>query len=291
MKAAPFAYRRPETEEEAVAILGEYGSDASVLAGGQSLVPVLNLRVARPAVVVDINRVTTLGPIDSDDRAVRLGALVRQNDALSSSAIQDGAGLLAEALPFVGYPETRSRGTIVGSLTHNDPAAEVPVVALALDGEVILRSVRGERAVKIRDYLIAPYMTAREPDELAVAVRLPRLAPSSGFAFEEIARRHHDFALVAVAAVVRLEADGTVAEIRLCLGGVDGTAVRATRAEDLVRGAVLEHALIEEAAAAAAEAADPPGDVLASAAYRRHVAKVLSTRALARALARVKGDA
>ncbi|HJU46900.1 MAG TPA: FAD binding domain-containing protein [Gaiellaceae bacterium] len=289
MKPAPFAYRRPEGLEEALAILAEHGDETSVLAGGQSLVPVLSLRVARPALVLDINRIAGLDSIERRDGSLVVGALVRQRAALASAHVAEDAPLLAAALPHVGYPETRNRGTVVGSVAHNDPAAEIPAVAVTLDAEVVLRSASAERVVPVAEYLVAPYLTAREPGELVVALRLQIPASPLGWGFAEVARRHHDFALAAAAAGIGLAPDGTVSDARIALAGVGATAFRATAAEALLAGGTPEPALLAEAAARAVEESDPPGDVLASAAYRRHVSRVLVGRVLTQALDRAKG--
>ena len=289
MKPAPFAYRRPETIDEALALLAEHGDDTSVLAGGQSLVPVLSLRVARPSLVLDINRIAGLDTIERSNGALAVGALVRQRAALESPSVTEDAPLLAAALPYVGYPETRNRGTVVGSLTHNDPAAEIPAVAVALDADVVLRSVEGERAVPASEYLVAPYLTSRRPNELVVALRLQVASHPTGWGFAEVARRHHDFALAAAAAGIALAPDGTVSDARIALAGVGATAFRVHAAEALLVGSVPEPELLAEAAVRAVEESDPPGDVLASAAYRRHVARVLVGRVLTQALDRAKG--
>jgi carbon-monoxide dehydrogenase medium subunit len=289
VKPAPFAYRRPETLDEALAILAEHGDETSVLAGGQSLVPVLSLRVARPSLVLDINRIAGLDTIERSNGSLAVGALVRQRAALESPRVAGDVPLLAAALPHVGYPETRNRGTVVGSLTHNDPAAEIPAVAVALDAEVVLRSANRERVVPVGEYLVAPYLTAREPNELVVALRLPVAAGPMGWGFAEVARRHHDFALAAAAAGIGLAHDGTVSDVRIALAGVGATAFRATAAEALLAGSAPGPELLAEAAGRAVEESDPPGDVLASAAYRRHVSRVLVGRVLTKALDTAKG--
>lgn len=289
MKPPPFAYHRPDTTEEALALLAEHGPDASVLAGGQSLVPVLNLRLVRPAHVIDINRVPGLDRLDAEDGSTVVGAMVRQRAALESPVVRERIPLLAEALPRVGHPETRNRGTLGGSLVHNDPAAEFGTVALACDAEVVLRSVRGDRTAPVDEFLVAPYTTAKEPDELVVEIRFPAPVDTWAWAFDEISRRHHDFALVGVAVGLRLE-NGSISDARLAYAGTGGTALRAAEAEEMLRGKSPGVDLFASAAEHATTEIDPPGDVLASADYRRHVARELTKRALAKAVARAKGE-
>jgi CO/xanthine dehydrogenase FAD-binding subunit len=289
VKPPPFAYHRPESLEETVALLAEHGPDAALLAGGQSLVPVLNLRLAHPAHVVDINRVPGLDLLETQNGSTVVGAMVRQRAALESPLVRDRIPLLAEALPRVGHPETRNRGTLGGSLVHNDPAAEFGAVAMACDAEIVLRSTRGDRSERVADFLLAPYMTTRAPDELVVEVRIPGADASWGWAFAEISRRHHDFALVGVGVGLRVQ-DGTITDARLAYAGVGGTALRAREAEALLRGEAPAAELFSSAAGHAATELDPPTDVLASAEYRRHIARELTKRALATATVRAKGE-
>jgi CO/xanthine dehydrogenase FAD-binding subunit len=289
MKPPPFAYHRPETVDEVVALLAEHGYDASILAGGQSLVPALNLRVARPAHVIDINRVDGLDGLEAANGSIVIGAMVRQRAALESALVRERIPLLAEALPRVGHPETRNRGTLGGSLVHSDPAAEFGTIALACDADVTLLSSRGDRVLPVADFLIAPFTTAKDPDELAVAVRFPGPEGPWRWAFEEVSRRHHDFALVAVGVGVSLDG-GVVGGARLAYAGVGGTALRARGAEQILHGETPSPELFEAAANQAVTELDPPTDVLATAEYRRHVACELTKRALARAAAGAKGE-
>jgi carbon-monoxide dehydrogenase medium subunit len=286
VKPPPFAYRRPGSVDEALSLLAEHGDTASVLAGGQSLVPLLSLRMARPEVVVDINGLTGLATIDETDGFLEIGALSRQKAALRSAAVEQACPLLFEALAYVGHPETRSRGTVCGSLAHADPAAELPAVAVALDGRLTLASSRGSRTVAAEDFFVSWFTTAREPDELVTAVHLPVRRARTGWSFQELARRHHEFALVAAAAVVQLGEDGAVADARLVLAGVGSTPVRSHAAEASLRGREPAARELAAAAEAAARELEPASDVHASGAYRRHVAKLLAERSLAEATAR-----
>lgn len=269
MKPAPFAYRSAETVEEAVAALAELGEDARVLAGGQSLVPMLNLRLARPSALVDVGRVAALSGISANG-ALRLGATTRQADALRSGLVAERAPLLTEALRQVGHPATRSRGTVGGSIAHADPAAELPAVLLALDGEAIVVSAGGERVIPAASLFDGPFATTLSEGELLTALRLRDTPASARHGFAEIARRRGDFALAGAAAVV---APGYA---RVALFAVAPCAFRAREAEH----ALEEGAGAEEAAALAAAASDPSGDPHATAAYRREAARVATLRAL-----------
>jgi len=252
MKPRPFDYVRPDTVEEAVAVLGEHGDDARVLAGGQSLMAMLNLRLADPAVIVDIARMKELDAITDLGDKIEIGAAVTQNKLLAWPQLSAKLPLLAAALPFVGHFQTRNKGTVCGSIAHADPSSEIPLSLAVLSGEVVLRSKKGERVLKANDFQQDMMTTAREPDELITAVRFPVIA-TRGVAFREVARRHGDFAIVAIAVVM----DGNTA--RLGVGGMTGRpAVRSIAAD----GAA-------EAIAALAEELEGYEDLHASAKMRR----------------------
>jgi carbon-monoxide dehydrogenase medium subunit len=269
VKPAPFAYRCAETVEEAVGMLLELGDDARVLAGGQSLVPMLNLRLARPSALVDVGRVAELEGISANG-ALQVGATTRQADALRSGVVAERAPLLTEALRHVGHPATRSRGTVGGCIAHADPAAELPAVLLALDGEAVVVSAGGERGIPAASLFLGPFATALAEGELLTAVRLGDMPDGARFGFAEIARRRGDFALAGAAVVV---APGYA---RVALFAVAPCAFRAREAER----ALEQGAGAEEAAALAAAASDPSGDPHATAAYRREAARVATLRAL-----------
>ena len=216
MKPRRFAYCRPDTLDEALALLAAHGDAACVLAGGQSLVPMLNFRLVDAAVVIDIARLAELGEIRETDDALEVGAAVTQARLLAHPGLARSMPLLARAMPFVGHVQTRSRGTVCGSLAHADPSAELPLCLATLGGFVVLRSTRGERVLAAGDFQTGALTTAREPDELIVAARFPRAPASAGFAFAEVARRHGDFAIVALAAI----AHGPGRRLRLGVGGV-----------------------------------------------------------------------
>jgi carbon-monoxide dehydrogenase medium subunit len=289
VKPAPFRYDRPESLEEGLDLLAEHGDESSVLAGGQSLVPLLALRMAQPSRLVDVNRLRELDSVEALDGGLALGAMVRQRAAISSDLVRERCPLLAEALPLVGHPETRNRGTLGGSVAHADPAAEIPAVVAALDGQIVLRSRRGTRSVPAEQFFLSWFVTAREPDELLTEIRLPAWPDGTGSSFEEVARRYHDFALIGVAAAVQLDGDGRVALARLAYTGAGPVPMRAREAEALLSGREPSEQAIAEVAEHAAGELDPPADVLASAAYRRQLAKTLTRRALATAVARSRG--
>jgi aerobic carbon-monoxide dehydrogenase medium subunit len=289
MKPAPFSYHRPDSVEEAAALLVEHGYDAKLLAGGQSLVPAMNFRLAQPAVLVDLNRVVGLsGIVENGDGALRMGAMVRQRAAERSPVVAARAPLLAEALPHVAHPQIRARGTVGGSLAHADPAAEIPAVMLALGARMVVRGAGSERVVDAADFFTGLFGTALEPEEVLVAVEVPAAPPGTGTAFAELSRRHGDFALAGVAAAVVLGEDGRCVDARVALFGVGDGPVLAADAAALLVGEAPSEALFRAAADAAAAALDPPADVHASADYRRHLAGVLVRRTLPRAFERAR---
>jgi carbon-monoxide dehydrogenase medium subunit len=279
VKPPLFDYRAPSSLEEAVALRAEH-ADSAVLAGGQSLMPLLNLRMAYPGTVIDLGGVAELAGIREFDGGVAFGAMTRQRAAERSELVRDRIPLLAEALAHVGHPAIRNRGTVGGSIAHADPAAELPAVALALDAQLVARSPRGERVIAAQDFFVGFLTTALEPDELLVEIRVPGLPKPSGAAFVELARRHGDFALVGVGAAVALDGNGAIADARLAFIGVGGAPVRAREAEAMLRGARPDDATFAEAAQRATAELDPGSDAHATAAYRRRVAGVLARRAL-----------
>lgn len=285
MKPAPFDYFDPRSLDEALARLAECADDAKVLAGGQSLVPMLALRLARPAALIDINRVPGLDGIAERDGALRVGALVRQRTLERWAAGR--MPLLATGLASIGHPAIRNRGTVAGSIAHADPASELPALLLCLDGSVRARRPGGEREIAAADFFEGPLTTALAPDEIVTETRWPLPGAGHGWGFHEVARRPGDFAMVGVAALIDLRA-GRIARARVALFGAGPHAVRAAAAERMLEGQVPGDELVAEAAAAAAGHLDPPSDIHAPAAYRRRVARTLTARALADALARAR---
>ncbi len=286
MKPAQFDYLCPRTVDEAVDLLARHGDDAKVLAGGQSLVPLMNMRLARPAVIIDINRIAGLEYLREEHGVLRLGALTRQRAAERSPLVADRCPLLRDALRLVGHVQIRNRGTIGGSIAHADPAAELTAILVALDGEITVRSARGTRVIPAADLFVTYLTTSLDPRELLVEVRIPALPRGAGWSWMEIARRHGDFALAGVGVVLTVRR-GAIAEARIALTGVGPTPVRAARAERLLVGRAPSEALWGEAAEAVRAAVTPEGDIHASAEYRTHVSGVLAQRALREAAARV----
>ncbi|HZP29457.1 MAG TPA: xanthine dehydrogenase family protein subunit M [Acidimicrobiia bacterium] len=280
MKPPPFDYDAPDTVEEALHLLAEHGDDAKVLAGGQSLIPLMALRLARPARLVDVGRIAALQAIRADG-GLAIGAGVSQRTAERSPEIARHCPPVTQALPLVAHVPIRTRGTIGGSLAHADPAAELPAVALLVEADVVARSrSRGERVIAARDFFRGFFETALEPDELLVDVRIPPWPDRTGSAFEELARRHGDFALVGAGAVVGLADDGTVRDARLAFTGVAPTPIRVGGAESLLVGNEPTADAIAAAVEAARAELEPGDDVHATGAYRRHVAGVLAGRVL-----------
>ncbi|MBM3218656.1 MAG: xanthine dehydrogenase family protein subunit M [Candidatus Rokubacteria bacterium] len=282
MKPPAFDYVAVTSPDEAVAELARHGDDAKLLAGGQSLVPILNLRLAAPARLVDLNRARGLAFIEERGGGLAIGAMTRQRTVERSALAAARVPLLTEALPWVGHTAIRHRGTVGGSLAHADPAAELPAVALCLDARLTVRDATKERVIGAREFFTGYLSTALASTELLSEVWFPSLRPGSGAAWMEIARRHGDFALAGVAAVVTLDGD-VVREARLALTGVDAVPVRATAAERALVGAALSADSMAAAADAVRRQVEPHTDIHATAAYRRHVAGVLTVRALARA--------
>jgi carbon-monoxide dehydrogenase medium subunit len=279
MKLPYVEYEAPATIAEAVDLLAEHQDEASVLAGGQSLIPLLALRLARPAVLIDINGLGELSGVSVTDGWVAIGAMTREYVAEESETVADTLPLLAAALPLIGHEAIRSRGTIGGSLAHADPAAELPAVARALDAEFVVRSRSGERVIPAAEWFEGYLATSRRPDEILVEVRFPAAGPDSGAAFQEVARRHGDFAMVGVAASLTF-ADGAISDARVAFSGIADVPVRAAEAESLLVGEEPSAELFEEAARRATAGIDPPADLHGSSEYRKKAAATLVRRGL-----------
>jgi carbon-monoxide dehydrogenase medium subunit len=288
MKLPPFAYEAPTAVAEAVDLLVEHGDEASVLAGGQSLIPLLALRLARPAVLIDINGIRELSGVSAVNGSVAIGAVTREYVAEESSTVADAVPLLAAALPLIGHEAIRSRGTIGGSLAHADPAAELPAVARALDAEFVVRGPAGERVIPAAEWFEGYLTTSRQPDELLTEVRFPVAKPGTGSSFEEVTRRHGDFAMVGLATSLVLSG-GVISEARLAFAGVSDVPVRATAAEDLLAGQRPSAELFDEAARRATADLDPPADLHGSSDYRKTVAAAVVRRGLRAAADNARG--
>ena len=279
----------PTSLEEALSALAEYGSEAKVLAGGQSLIPLMSLRLAQPGVLVDLNGLGALSGIEANGSGVRIGAMTRHRAAERSEVLAERVPLMAEAMPLIGHAAIRSRGTIGGSLSHADPAAELPAVALATEATLIARSLRGgERTIPASEFFEGYFTTSLAEDEILCAVEVPAAPPATGFCVTEVARRHGDFALVGVTAAVTID-QGLVTRARIALINVAERPVRAEQAEAALVGAKPEAAAWAEAAAVASSEIDPSGDLHATPAYRRKVAGVCVRRALETAARRAGG--
>lgn len=287
MKPAPFDYFAPATVDEALALLAEHGGDAKPLAGGQSLIPAMNFRLARPAVLVDLNRIPALAYVRAESGGVAIGAMTRQRAVERSDVVAAAAPLLAEAMPSIAHAQIRNRGTVGGSIAHADPSAELPAIMVALEARFTVRGAAGERVVPASAFFKGMLETALAPDDLLVEIALPPLPDRTGTAFLEMARRHGDYALVGVAVAVSLDPRGACRTARIALLSVGDAPVLADGAVQILVGERPSDALARAAGdAAATRDIDPPSDIHASAAYRRRLAAVLTRRALTRAFQR-----
>jgi len=287
VKPAPFHYYDPETIEEVISLLEECGSDAKILAGGQSLVPLMNFRLARPKCLIDINRVSSLEYIRYEEHSLALGAMTRQRSAETSELVRAKNPLLVEASRYIGHPAIRNRGTVGGSLAHADPAAEWPALAMVMDATFRLRGPQGERHVPARDFFVSYLTTCLDSLEILTEIRVPELPPGAGWCFLELSRRFGDFALVGVAVWLAADIDGVATDAAIALTGVGACPVRAATAEQMLRGERLTEALFARVASAVAEELHPDSDLHASADYRRAVARVLTQRSLTTAAKRL----
>jgi CO/xanthine dehydrogenase FAD-binding subunit len=286
VKPAPFAYHEPKTLSEALKLLTQFGDMAKPLAGGQSLVPMMNFRLVRPAHLVDLNGLAELNYIQVEEGELRIGAMTRQRAIERSPIIAEGWPLLLEATRYIGHLQIRNRGTVGGSLAHAYPFAELPIAMVALEAAFILRSESEERTVPAKEFFVDFMTTVLQPGELLVEIRVPQAAPRTGTAFEEVSRRHGDFALVAAAAVVSLGLDGTIDKASLVFAGAKPVAW--SNAATLA-GQRPDADGFRAAAHAAAAALDYDSDIHASAEYRRQVSQALARRALGKAAGRTAG--
>jgi CO/xanthine dehydrogenase FAD-binding subunit len=290
MKPAPFDYYAPGNMDEALFILAEHGDDAKLLAGGQSLMPMMNMRLATPQAVVDMNRVAGLDGIElASTGGLTIGAMTRQRTLERSHQIRQHCPLMADAMPLLGHFQIRNRGTIGGSVVHADPAAELPAVLMALEAELVLRNAERERVVPADSFFLTFLTTATEPDEILTEIRLPPWSPEWGWDVQEVSRRQGDFALVGSVAMVQMDGAETCRAARLVLFGVGDTPVRVVSAETRMVGQRLDDALLQEVAEIVSEALEPEGDIHASAMYRKEVGGVMARRTLQQARLRAMG--
>jgi CO/xanthine dehydrogenase FAD-binding subunit len=289
MKPPRFDYLAPPSLDEALGILDRHGEQAKVLAGGQSLVPLLNFRLARPAYLVDLNEIGGLDEIHLDGSDLVIGAMARQRTVETSTLVRAHCPLLAEAMPLIGHVQIRNRGTFGGSVAHADPASELPAVIAALDGDLVVKSVSGQRVLKPAAFFVSYFTTALDPNELLTSVRLPALPPRTGTAFIEMSRRHGDFALVGVAATLTINDMGVCTRCTLALTGAGPTPIVPREAAGALVGVTPTPDAIAEVGRRVSAIVRPESDLHASSDYRTHLAGVLTERALARCVERTRG--
>ncbi len=280
MKPAKFDYFVPTTLEETLELLAQHGPDAKVLAGGQSLMPMMNLRLVRPAVVVDLNRVVGLAGISTSDGGITVGAMTRQRDLHRSEVVRHAFPMMTEAISHIGHFQIRNRGTIGGSLAHADPAAELPALCTALEAEFVVADSSGTQTIAAAEFAIAPLITSLAPEQLLTEIRLPTLLDGWSWGFREVSRREGDFALVGSVAMLRNDGDGVCREARITMFAVGDAPSRMPVAEESLVGRVVDDAARREAAALVSEAVTPDSDIHASAEYRKEVSAVMARRAL-----------
>ena len=288
MKPAPFEYHAPTSLEEALGLMNQHADEAKLLAGGQSLVPAMNFRVVQPSRLIDLNRVQGLSHIRADGNVLRIGAMARERQLEFDTLIETRTPLLHEAVPFIAHPQIRNRGTIGGSIVNADPAAELPVLMLALDARLKAQSISGERWIDARDFFAGMFTTALAPNEILVEIELPFMSPRTGWSFMDVAPRAGDYALMGVAALVTLDENGKCVRAKLVYLNAGDGAVEAKDAAQSLTGEQVDDARIQSAAAMASEKEiNPFGNVHTSPEFQRHLAKVLTIRALKQAVQRV----
>jgi len=286
MKPAPFTYAAPSTIDEAITLLAEHGDTVKLLAGGQSLMPMMNLRLARPQYIVDLNRIPALDYLTERDGALAVGALTRQRSLERSPTVRQDYPLVYEATTLIGHMAIRNRGTVGGSIAHADPAAELPAVLLAHEGSVQVQGPRGTRQIAAIDLFRAYLTTALEPDEILTEVRFPRYPAGTGWCFMEESRRHGDFAMVGVAVLLRLDTARQCTHVAVVLCGVGGVPHKVAAAPALLLGRTVDDACLRDVAQTAASEIEPESDLHASTEFRRHLSAVLTQRALRKAAER-----
>ena len=289
MKPPKFEYNAAHSVEEALSLLKEAGEDAKILAGGQSLVPMLNFRLTRPSHLIDINKVSELDYVREEDGKLVVGALTREVTIERSALVKEKFPLMTEATALIGHVQIRNRGTVGGSIAHADPASEYPALVVLSDAELTIAGPNGTRTATWDEFFLTYLTTSLEPDELLTEIRFPLPKAGSGFAFEELTRRHGDFALVGCAAQVTMNGGGTCEDARLSLIGVGPFPHRSPEAEKMLKGQKLTDQLISDAGQLISEEVDPDGDMHASVEYRRAMSKVFVERAMKKAISRAQG--
>ena len=281
-----FSYHAPATLPEAITLLGEHGYDAKILSGGQSLIPLMRFRLAQPEHIVDINRIDGLAYVREEDGALRIGALAREADLDAESVIHERYPLLADAIAVIADPLVRNLATVCGNVAHADPANDHPAVMLAYRAEVVAEGPNGRRTIPIDDFFVDTFVTALEPDEILVELRIPAPTPGSGGAYQKLERKVGDYAIAGVAAQIQFDESGRVSQAGIALTNVGPMPIRASAAEDSLVGREPAEAALAEAADLAAAATDPVTDLRGPADYKRAVTRTLALRALRKAVDR-----
>ena len=289
MKPFSFEYFKPNNIDEAISLLNGYGEDAVILAGGQSLIPLMNLRLARPKYIIDINKIAELSYIKDTNGGLSIGALTRHREIEKSDIIKSKYPILSKTVSLIGNPQIRNWGTIGGSISHADPAGELPTLLLALNGKVKVVGNQGEREIDGDDLFLGYLTTSMEKTEILREVYIPEISPKMGWEFVELTKRSHDFAIVSVAILMSIDNAGKCNDVRISLGGVGSMPVRAKGAEEFLMDKAINDDSIKEAANIASEEAEPESDIHASAKYRKEMVKVFVNRGLISALDRVRG--
>jgi carbon-monoxide dehydrogenase medium subunit len=289
MKPAPFEYYAPDSIEQALDLMSQYAGDAKILAGGQSLVPAMNFRIVQPSVLIDLNQAAELGYVREDENVLRIGAMTRERELEFNPLISRWAPLLVEVAPHIAHPQIRNRGTIGGSIVNADPAAELPVLMVTLGARLKAKSVSGERWIDAQDFFLGMFTTALEPEEILVEIELPASPPRTGWSFMEVAPRAGDYALMGVAVLVTLAEDGKCEHARLVYLNAGEGPVEAKESEKLLIGELLSDRLIESLASKASETEiNPFGNIHTSPEFQRHLANVLTKKALKQAAQRAE---
>ncbi|BAD74262.1 nicotine dehydrogenase chain A (plasmid) [Geobacillus kaustophilus HTA426] len=288
MKPPLFDYYKPETVDQALELLQEYGINGKIIAGGQSMMPILNMRLSTPELLIDISGLQELSYIRVEDGFLKIGALTRQRDVELSPLVREACPLLSEAIPYIGHMQTRNRGTFGGSLAHADPTAEIPMTLLALDAQAVIRSASDQRLVKMEDFFLTYLTTDLMPEEMLTEVQIPLNEMPKGYAFTEFSRRHGDFALVAAACLLDVDKDGHITSGRLVLGGVDSVPLAVHEAVEAMIGSVLTEELLEHSVEEAIRFLEPESDLHASSEFRKHLAKVFAMKAIRTAYQRAQ---
>ena len=289
MKPFSFEYFKPNNIDEAISLLNGYGEDAVILAGGQSLIPLMNLRLARPKYIIDINKIAELSYIKDTNGGLSIGALTRHREIEKSDIIISKYPILSKTASLIGNPQIRNWGTIGGSISHADPAGELPTLLLALNGKVKVVGNQGEREIDGDDLFLGYLTTSMGKNEILREVYIPKISPKMGWEFVELTKRSHDFAIVSVAVLMSIDNAGKCNDVRISLGGVGSMPVRAKGAEEFLLDKAINDDSINEAANIASEEAEPESDIHASAKYRKEMVKVFVNRGLISALDRVRG--